>query len=240
MTTRNYDPATLGQDRTAAPEAVFSEEQRNVALEIVAKYPNRRSAVLPLLFLVQSIEGYVSEGGMREVASILGLTPAEVLATGSFYTMLKKKPQGEYLVSVCRNISCTHRGSRKVIEAVVDHLGIELDETTDDGLFTIEAAECLATCDGAPSMQISYEDFYDVTPGGVIELIESLRTGDEVRSVRGETIKTSREISYEIATAGLRVPGTAGDHSARTIGGESPRSDTKPTFRPKEPGDVDG
>ena len=89
-------------------------------------------------------------------------------------------------------------------------------------------------------MQISYEDFYDVTPDGVIELIESLRAGDEVKSVRGETIKRSREISYEIATAGLRVPGTAGDHSARTIGGESPRADTKPAFRPKESGGIDG
>lgn len=239
MTTKNYDPAVLGRDRSAPPEPVFSDEQRSVALEIVGKYPNKRSAVLPLLFLVQSIDGYVTEAGMREVAHILELTPAEVLATGSFYTMLKKRPQGDYLVSVCRNISCTHRGSRKVIAALVDHLGIELDETTDDGLFTIEAAECLATCDGAPSMQISYEDFYDVTPQSVVELVESLRAGEEVRSVRGETIKKSRAISYEIATAGLRVPGTAGDHQGRTIGGESPRADTAPSFRPKEPGDVD-
>lgn len=170
----------------------------------MAKYPTARSAALPLLFLVQSVEGYVSEAGMREVAEILDLTPAEILGTASFYTMLKKRPQGDYLISVCRNISCTHLGARKLIDRLEEHLGIAAGDTTDDGRFSLEAAECLATCDGAPSMQINYEDFYRVTPDEAVALVDRLRRGEQLRSVRGEPVKTAKEISYETATAGLR------------------------------------
>ena len=214
---------------------VLNDELRSTAERIIAKYPNKRSAALPLLFLVQSVEGHVTEDGMREVADLLGLTPAEVLATGSFYTMLKKRPQGEYLISVCRNISCTHLGARKVFAALEGELGIETGEVTDDGKFMLESAECLATCDGAPSMQINYEDFYKVSPEEAVEVVTRLGRGDEVRSVRGERIKSAKEISYETATAGLReVAAPVG--TARTIGGESPRADTVPGFRPREEG----
>ncbi len=203
----------------------------------MARYPNARSAALPLLFLVQSVEGHVTERGMREVADILHLTPAEVLATGSFYTMLKKRPQGEYLISVCRNISCTHMGARKLVKELEEHLGIEAGQTTSDGKFSLETAECLATCDGAPSLQINYEDFYSMTAAQVISAIEKLRRGDVLFSIRGEPIKTSQEVSKEIAVSGLRIPGTAGDTVERTIGGEAPRPDTAPGTRPKEPGE---
>jgi NADH-quinone oxidoreductase subunit E len=213
----------------------FDDATRRVAEQIIAKYPNKRSAVLPLLFLAQSVEGYVTEEGMRTVGELLGLTPAEVLATASFYTMLKKRPQGEYLISICRNISCTHLGARKVISAVEDHLGIGAGETTGDGKFSLETAECLATCDGAPALQINYEDFYSVDRNEIVSIIESLRRGDAVHSARGERIKTAKEISYETATAGIHIPaGPAG--TSRTIGGESPQVDTAPGFRPKERG----
>lgn len=212
---------------------VLSEELRAQADAIVAKYPNPRSATLPLLFLVQSVEGYVTEAGMREVADILGQTPAEVLAAASFYTMLKKRPQGEYLISVCRNISCTHLGARKVIDALEERLGIEAGETTADGRFSLEAAECLATCDGAPSLQVNYEDFYKVSPEDAVALVDRIEKGDGVRSVRGEVVKTAREIAAETATAGLRSPGTAGDSKQRTVGGESPPPDLAPGLAPK-------
>jgi len=215
---------------------VLSREGRATADAIVGKYPNPRSAVLPLLFLVQSVEGYVSEAGMREVAEIVGLTPAQVLATASFYTMLKQEPEGEYRISICRNIACTHLGGRAIINAVAERLGIEVGSSTPNGRFYLEAAECLATCDGAPSAQINYEDVYHLSVDGVLGMIDALERGDVVRSVRGEVVKTLKEISYEIATAGLRVPGTAGDEPQRTIGGESPRADTAPGMRPKEPG----
>ena len=219
--------------------AVLSSEDRAVAEQIVAKYPNSRSAALPLLFLVQSVQGHVTDEGMREVAEILGLTPAQVLATASFYTMLKKRPQGDYLVSVCRNISCTHLGARRVIAAAEKELGIETGETTDDGRFSLEAAECLGTCDGAPSMQINYEDFYKVTPDEVIELIGRLRDGEEVRSVRGEVVKTSTEIARETALAGVRRESEDLVHAARTVGGESQPTDMAPGFRPRVEGESD-
>ena len=173
---------------------------------ILAKYPNSRSATIPLLFLAQSVEGYVTEDGMRDVATVLGLTPAEVLAVASFYTMLKKQPQGKYLISVCRNISCTHMGGRKVLKALEDRLGIDAGGTTTDGEFSLEAAECLATCDGAPSLQINYEDFYKVSPQEAVELVDLLEKGEPVTSVAGATVKTSKEIARETALTGTRLP----------------------------------
>jgi NADH-quinone oxidoreductase subunit E len=222
---------------TAPAGRVLDDDLRRKAEDIKARYPNARSATLPLLFLVQSVEGHVTEAGMREVGELLGLTPAQVLAACSFYTMLKRTPQGSYLVSVCRNISCTHMGARAVIRALSEHLGIEPGETTEDGLFTLETAECLATCDGAPSLQINYEDFYNATPESAVALIERLAAGEEVRSARGEAVKSSRDVSYATATTGLRVPGTAGEQNARTIGGESPPADIGPGFRPKVRGE---
>lgn len=216
---------------------VLTGEARREAEAIVGRYPNSRSATLPLLFLVQSIEGYVTEAGMREVAGLLGLTPAQVLASASFYTMLKKHPQGEYLVSVCRNITCTHMGARAVIAALQDRLGIAPGDTTPDGRFTFETAECLATCDGAPSLQINYEDFYRLTPEDAVALIDRIEADDEITSVRGERVRTHKEVSYETATVGLRTPGDAGTESARTIGGETPRPDTAPGWRPKVEGE---
>ena len=211
---------------------VLHGELRDQAQAIIDKYPNSRSAILPLLFLVQAAEGYVTEEGMREVGEMLDLTPAQVLGSSSFYTMLKRKPQGEYLISVCRNISCTHLGAHRVIAALEERLQIEPGGTTADGRFSLEAAECLATCDGAPSMQINYEDFYDMTPESAADLIDRIERGEEVRSSRGEVIKTAKEVSRETACAGLQLPHGEVE-SMRTIGGESPRADTAPGFRPK-------
>ncbi len=222
------------ENRSVEP-VVLTGDLRRIAEEIVARYPNSRSAALPLLFLVQSKEGYVTEQGMREVADILGLTPADVLSTGSFYTMLKKRAQGDYLVSVCRNISCTHLGARKIIAAVEEHLGIEAGETTPDGKITLEAAECLATCDGAPSLQVNYEDFYRMDAEQIVLLVERLRRGEDVQSSRGQPVRTSKQIAFETATVGLRS-GSAGDQVRETFGGESMLGHEGPGFRPKEPG----
>ena len=228
-------PLRHSAEPSSTPQVLVGEV-RATAERIVAKYPNSRSATLPLLFLVQSVEGHVTEQGMREVADMLGLTSAQVLSSGSFYTMLKKNPQGRYLISVCRNISCTHRGSRAVVRALEDRLGVGPGETTPDGRFTLETAECLATCDGAPSMQVNYEDFYSVTPEDVVDIVDRLELDQPVASSRGELVKTSKEIARETATVGLHSPGTAGDHTGRTLGGESVRTDTAPGFRPPELG----
>ena len=176
---------------------------------------------------------------MKEVGEILGLTSAEVLATASFYTMLKKRPQGEYLISVCRNLSCTHNGAREVIEAIEQQLGIATGDTTPDGKFSLEAAECLATCDGAPSMQVNYEDFYRVTPESASRIVGDLASGKQVRSVAGEVVRTATEIARETATTGLFEP-AADVESARLVGGEWPPMDMAPGHRPKVEGTDDG
>ncbi len=219
-----------------APAPVFSQELREKAEQIISKYPNKRSAVLPLLFLAQGAQGYVTDEGMRAVAELVELTAAEVLAVASFYTMLKKRPQGKYLLSVCRNLPCTHLGGRKVIEALEDRLGVEVGDTTADGVFSLEAAECLATCDGAPSMQINYEDFYTVSPQDALAFVDALQRGEALESVRGQRVKTSREISVEIATAALQAPGTTPDRQERATGGEVPPPDMAAGFRPKVEG----
>ena len=202
---------------------VFTDELERAANAIIAKYPNSRSATLPLLFLAQAKEGYLTEEGMRDVAQLLGITSADVLASASFYTMFKKKGQGRYLISVCRNISCTHLGSRKVVSALSDRLGIEPGGTTSDGLFSLESAECLGTCDGAPAMQINYEDFYKVTPQEAVALVDRLALGEEVRSVRGQPIQTSREISYEIAVTGAYRPQRKTDASPGAVPPTAPQ-----------------
>jgi NADH-quinone oxidoreductase subunit E len=211
---------------------VLGEAQADVDA-ILAKYPNKRSALPQLLFLAQSVEGYVTEEGMRDVGQILDIEPAEVLAVASFYTMFKKTPQGDYLISVCRNISCTHLGGRRVLRALEDRLGIGAGQTTPDGRFSLEAAECLATCDGAPSMQINYEDFYKVTADTALYLVDRIERGDEVTSVAGATVKTAKETARETALTGTQHPTERMEpDSARIVGGESPPADLVPGFRP--------
>jgi NADH-quinone oxidoreductase subunit E len=215
---------------------VLNGDALETAREIIAKYPHPRSAALPLLFLVQSVEGYVTERGMKDVGRLLGLTSAEVLATGSFYTMLKKRPQGEYLISVCRNISCTHLGARKVMAALEDALEIEAGGTTGDGRISLEAAECLGTCDGAPSMQINYEDFLRMTPENAVDIANRLRGGRSVESTRGHVVRTAAEIARETATAGLKPPLPKEQEPARLVGGEAPPPDMVPGVRLKVEG----
>ena len=212
--------------------SVLKDSQTEIE-SILAKYPNSRSATIPLLFLAQSVEGYVTEQGMRDVAAVLGLTPAEVLAVASFYTMLKKAPQGKYLISVCRNISCTHMGGRKVLRALEDRLGISAGATTTNGEFSLEAAECLATCDGAPSLQINYEDFYKMSPEEAVEIVDLLEKSETVTSVAGAPVKTSKEIARETALTGTRLPHERTEAgSQEPAGGETGSAQTAEGHRP--------
>lgn len=211
---------------------VLSGDNLENAKVILAKYPHPRSAVLPLLFLVQAVEGWVTDAGMRDVGRLVGITPAQVLATGSFYTMLKKRPQGEYLISICRNITCTHMGARQVIADVETKLGIKVGETTPDGRFSLETAECLATCDGGPAAQINYEDLYEVTSESMADMIDTLAEGDGYTTPRGQRVKSSKEISLETAMSGAGLD-ALGDFTARTVSGEVLPADMAPGTRPK-------
>lgn len=148
------------------------------AAEILARYPEgrQRSAVMPLLRLAQEQDGYITEAAVEEIGSIIGLSSAEVVAVASFYTLFHLKPKGRHVISVCHNIACTMAGAEEIIEALEEELGIGSEnETTPDGAFTLERAECLATCDIAPCIQVDHDRMLKVSPAEALALLEELR-----------------------------------------------------------------
>jgi NADH-quinone oxidoreductase subunit E len=135
------------------------------------RYPQARSAVLPSLWAVQHEVGYVSADGMKEVARLLDLTPSEVQAVSTFYSMYFHKPEGKHSVIVCRNVSCGLRGSDEIAEYIGKKLGCESGQTSADGEFTWESTvECLGACDGAPAMQVDHRSYADLTAERVDEI----------------------------------------------------------------------
>lgn len=177
----------------------LTTETRERAREIIARYPKSRSALLPMLHLVQAEEGYVSPEGVALCAEELGLTKAEVGAVATFYTMYKRRPTGDWLVSVCTNISCMALGSDEVYACLSKHLGVHHDETTADGAITLEHAECLAACDYAPVMTVNYEFFDNVTPDSALDIVKQLQAGQRPAPTRGEALVSFREISEQLA-----------------------------------------
>jgi NADH-quinone oxidoreductase subunit E len=155
------------------------------AAEIIGRYPKTRSALLPLLHLVQSEEGYVSQDGIEYCADQLGLTEADVTGVVSFYTMYKRKPIGEYHVGVCTTALCGVMGGDAILADLKDHLGVGLDEVTPDGKVSYEHVECNAACDYAPVVMVNWEFFDDMTPQSARDLVDGLRAGAEVKPTRG-------------------------------------------------------
>jgi len=133
------------------------------AAAILARYPEPRSAVMPLLYLAMDDEGQLTNDGQRHVAELTGLTAAQVQSVGSFYTMYKDRV-GAYLISVCTSISCMLLGGDDVLDAIADETGVPDGETGDDGIFSVEHAECIGACGGAPSVQVNYELIEGITP----------------------------------------------------------------------------
>lgn len=170
----------------------WSPATRARAEEIVARYPHKRSAVMPLLYLAMSEDGWLTEEGMAEVAEWTGLTPAQVLSVASFYTMYKRESTGRYLISCCTSISCMLLGGDDVLHAVEDESGVPHGETDEDGLISVEHAECIGACGGAPAVQVNYELVEGLTPDKARELVRWLRAGlpevvraDEMQSLFG-------------------------------------------------------
>src|SRR6266581_1038398 len=155
------------------------------AAEIIGRYPKPRSALMPLLHLVQSEEGYVSGDGIAFCAGQLGLTEAEVTAVVSFYTMYKRRPVGEYHVGVCTNTLCAVMGGDAIFADLKEHLGVGNDETTEDGKVSLEHLECNAACDYAPVVMVNWEFFDNMTPGTARDMVDGLRTGADVAPSRG-------------------------------------------------------
>jgi len=179
----------------------FSEATRKRAAEIIARYPEgkQRSALLPLLHLVQSEEGRVSPAGVTFCAEQLGLTKAEVGAVATFYTMYKRRPTGDYLVSVCTNTLCDVLGGGDIFRRLSEELGVGHDETAADGTITLEHAECLAACDYGPVVTVNY-DFYDEqTPESASEMVAKLRAGERPPPTRGSRLCTLKETAIQLA-----------------------------------------
>ena len=155
--------------------SIWSEATQSRAKEILAKYPEKRSAVMPLLYLAMAEEGWLTEEGMAEVAEWVGITPAQVQSVASFYTMYKRERTGKYLVSLCTSISCMLLGSDDVLAAIEDESGVPHGETDTEGLISVEHAECIGACGGAVACQVNYELIEGITPEKGRELIRWLK-----------------------------------------------------------------
>ena len=142
----------------------WTDDLQERAEALVALYPEPRSAVMPLLYLAMLADGYLTSAGMRRVAAFTGLTPAQVQSVASFYTMFKREPTGKYLISVCASISCHLMAAEAVLAAVEEATGVPAGKTGEDGLFTVERAECIGACGGAPAIQVNYETIEGVDP----------------------------------------------------------------------------
>ena len=196
----NFRTSVIHLDRPGDP-SVFGEQVRADAAELISRYPEgqSRSALLPLLHLVQSEQGYVSPDGIAFCADALGITKAQVAAVATFYTMYKRKPTGEYLVSVCTNTLCGVLGGDEIFAALKDELGVGNQGTTPDGKITLEHAECLAACDYAPVVTVNYEFFDNQTVGSARNVVSQLRSGERPAPTRGAPLCTFKQIERQIA-----------------------------------------
>jgi NADH-quinone oxidoreductase subunit E len=212
------------------------------AADIIGRYPRSRSALLPLLHLVQAEQGYVSDDGIAYCAEQLSLSEAEVTAVVSFYTMYKRAPVGDYHVGVCTNALCAVMGGDAIFADLQQHLGIGNAETTPDGKITLEHLECNAACDYAPVMMVNWEFFDDMTPQSARDLVDGLRSGAQIAPTRGAPrLCTWREAAMILA--GFPDDQAAGGHTAghaslaglliaRENGWEPPDQEAGPPARP--------
>ena len=166
---------------------------------IGARYPQPRSGLLPMLHLVQSVEGQVTSRGIEACAEILGISAAEVSGVATFYTMYKRRQVGDFHVGVCTNTLCAIMGGDLIFERLKSHLDVGNDETTDDGKITLEHIECNAACDYAPVMTVNWEFMDNMTPQSATDLVDELRSGTEVHSTRGPRLVTWREAERVLA-----------------------------------------
>jgi NADH-quinone oxidoreductase subunit E len=177
----------------------LSQETYGELREIAARYPEPRSGLLPMLHLVQSVEGRVTPEGIEACAEILDITPADVSGVATFYTMYKRRPVGDYHVGVCTNTLCAVMGGDAIFERLQEHLGVGNDETTEDGRITLEHVECNAACDYAPVLMVNWEFMDNQTPESAVRLVDDLRSGAEVRSTRGPRVVSWRAAERVLA-----------------------------------------
>jgi NADH-quinone oxidoreductase subunit E len=195
----NAELAQTARPATGFPDDVRARLDADAAL-VLARDPEPRSALLPLLHLVQSEEGYVSPRGIEFCAELLGLTTADVAGVATFYTQYKRRPNGDYTVGVCTNTLCAVMGGDAIFDSLSRHLDVGHDETTEDGKITLERIECNAACDYAPVMMVNWEFFDNQTPQSAREVVDGLRAGAAVRPTRGpDSVCSFKQMSRVLA-----------------------------------------
>jgi NADH-quinone oxidoreductase subunit E len=178
----------------------YTAEQLSVMDSIISRYPRKRSAIMPLLHYVQSIEGYVTNEGIELIGQKLELATAEVTAVSTFYTQYKSKPVGEYHVGVCTNTLCAVMGGDAIFESIKEHLDIENDGVTGDGKVSVEHIECNAACDYAPVVMVNWEFYDNQTVQSVKDLVDGARSGNPPAPTRGpKSLRTWKQNSAVLA-----------------------------------------
>ena len=154
---------------------MLSDDLKQKFDAVIARYPVKRSAIVPLLMFAQDDEGYVTEEAIQEIARRVGVRPIEVIEDIGYYSMLRRRPIGRYNLQVCTNISCMLRGGEQILEHCSKKLGIGHKQTTPDGHFSLEEVECLGACCGAPAAQVNYDYHENLTPEKIDQLIDELK-----------------------------------------------------------------
>ena len=202
----------------------WEKELIDKANEIIELYPEKRSALGPLLYLAQEKDGYISNDSIIQISNLVGITEVQVKSVASFYSMYKEEQTGKYLLSVCKSISCEINDSRSVIDSVKNFTGLENYETDNDKVFTFEEVECIGACGGAPAVQVNYETVEGLTPEKSLQMCEWLKeerpeivVADELQEKFGGVksfdwaIKDNRGSSYSVP--GFQNIGTAKEKS---------------------------
>lgn len=178
----------------------YTAKHLSVMDSIIARYPRKRSAIMPLLHYVQSVEGYVTNNGIELIGEKLDLATAEVTAVSTFYTQYKSKPVGEYHVGICTNTLCAVMGGDMIFDAVKEHLGVDNDGVTNDGKVSIEHIECNAACDYAPVVMVNWEFYDNQTVQSVKDLVDAAISGNPPAPTRGpKSLRTWKQNSEVLA-----------------------------------------
>jgi NADH-quinone oxidoreductase subunit E len=164
---------------------------------IVSRFASKRSAVLPLLYLAQDTYGHLTDAAVREVAAVLDLPPTDVFEVVGFYTLYYDRPVGTWMLQVCDDVPCCYCGAEDLIDALKTTLGIQEEQTTPDGMFTLQRVKCLAACDRAPMLQANLDYVYDVTPDRVDALLASLRARAGEAKQRGVSGRFAEDFEFD-------------------------------------------
>jgi len=190
--------------------------------QMIARYEQKRSALLPMAHLFQEHEGYVSQAAMEFIAQQIDCTVAEVESTVSFYTLFFRKPVGKYMLQVCRGLMCELNGAEAIMAYLREKLGIGHLETTEDGLFSYEEVECLAACDKPTCMQVNLEFVYSLTPAMIDDMLTAMRNGtyDVTPLAQTKAPERSWKVRQDLTVGtGGKSPGTASSSNPNNAGG---------------------